>query len=129
MSSTTYQVINVVSYKLDQIATVTPHTTKVSSVEEDIIIYKLPGEKLGLGLRFEGGSRANECVRHLYVQCTAESSPAAKTKCTWPGGLRAGDEILLISGKNVKKLTRLDCVRALKGNDIIIYIHVILNRV
>ena len=116
MSSTTYQVINVVSYKLDQIATVTPHTTKVSSVEEDIIIYKLPGEKLGLGLRFEGGSRANECVRHLYVQCTAESSPAAKTKCTWPGGLRAGDEILLISGKNVKKLTRLDCVRALKGN-------------
>ena len=98
----------------------------MSSVEEDIIIYKLPGEKLGLGLRFEGGSRANECVRHLYVQCTAESSPAAKTKCTWPGGLRAGDEILLISGKNVKKLTRLDCVRALKGNDIIIYIHVIL---
>ena len=88
----------------------------MSSVEEDIIIYKLPGEKLGLGLRFEGGSRANECVRHLYVQCTAESSPAAKTKCTWPGGLRAGDEILLISGKNVKKLTRLDCVRALKGN-------------
>ena len=87
----------------------------MSSVEEDIIIYKLPGEKLGLGLRFEGGSRANECVRHLYVQCTAESSPAAKTKCTWPGGLRAGDEILLISGKNVKKLTRLDCVRALKG--------------
>ena len=98
----------------------------MSSVEEDIIIYKLPGEKLGLGLRFEGGSRANECVRHLYVQCTAESSPAAKTKCTWPGGLRAGDEILLISGKNVKKLTRLDCVRALKGNYIIIYIHVIL---
>ena len=116
MSSITYQVINIVSYKQDQIATVTPHTTKVSSVEEDIIIYKLPGEKLGLGLRFEGGSRANECVRHLYVQCTAESSPAAKTKCTWPGGLRAGDEILLISGKNVKKLTRLDCVRALKGN-------------
>ena len=99
----------------DQIPTVTSSSTKVSSVEEDIIIYKLPGEKLGLGLRFEGGSRANECIRHLYVQCTAVSSPAAKTKCTWPGGLRAGDEILSISGKNVKKLTRLDCVRALKG--------------
>ena len=76
----------------------------------------MPGEKLGLGLRFDGGSRANEYVRHLFVQCTAVSSPAAKTKCTWPGGLRAGDEILAISGKNVKKLTRLDCVRALKGN-------------
>ena len=100
----------------DQIPTVTSSGTKVSSVEEDIIIYKLPGEKLGLGLRFEGGSRANECIRHLFVQCTAVSSPAAKTKCTWPGGLRAGDEILSISGKNVKKLTRLDCVRALKGN-------------
>ena len=80
----------------DQIPTVTSSSTKVSSVEEDIIIYKLPGEKLGLGLRFEGGSRANECIRHLYVQCTAVSSPAAKTKCTWPGGLRAGDEILSI---------------------------------
>ena len=100
----------------DQIPTVSSLTAKVSSVEEDIVIYKLPGEKLGLGLRFEGGSRANEYVRHLFVQCTAVSSPAAKTKCTWPGGLRAGDEILSISSKTIKKLTRLDCVRALKGN-------------
>ena len=70
---------------------------------------------MGLGLRFDGGSRATECVKHLFVQCTAISSPAARTKCTWPEGLKAGDEILSISGKNIKKLTRLDCVRALKG--------------
>ena len=98
----------------DQIPTVSSPSAKVSSVEEDIVIYKLPGEKLGLGLRFDGGSRATEYVRHLYVQCTAVSSPAAKTKCTC-GGLRAGDEILSISGKNVKRLTRLECVRVLKG--------------
>jgi C-terminal processing protease CtpA/Prc len=100
----------------DQIPTVSSLTAEVSSVEEDIVIYKLSGEKLGLRLHFEGGSRANEYVKHLFVQSTAVSSPAAKTKCTWPEGLRAGDEILSISGKNIKKLTKLDCVRALKGN-------------
>ena len=99
----------------DRIPTVAFPGVNLSSVEEDITIYKLPGEKLGLGLRFDGGSRANEFVRHLFVQCTATSSPAARTKCTWQGGLRAGDEILMISSKNVKKLTRLECVRALKG--------------
>ena len=71
----------------------------VSSVEEDIIIYKLPGEKLGLGLRFDGGSNSNETIRRLFVQCCAEGSPAARTKCTWPGGLKVGDEILYIFRK------------------------------
>ena len=49
-----------------------------SSVEEDIVIYKLPGEKLGLGLRFDGGGNSqsgsqstkssSETVRRLFVQ-------------------------------------------------------------
>ena len=53
-----------------------------SSVEEDIVIYKLPGEKLGLGLRFDGGGNSqsgsqstkssSETVRRLFVQVTGK---------------------------------------------------------
>ena len=52
----------------------------ISSVEEDITIYKLPGEKLGLGLRFDGGARANEYVNRLFVQCCSKGSPSARTR-------------------------------------------------
>ena len=40
----------------------------VSSVEEDLVIYRLPGDKLGLGLRFDGGAKASEYVHRLFVQ-------------------------------------------------------------
>ena len=43
-------------------------TGSVSSVEEDLIIYRLPGDKLGLGLRFDGGAKASEFVQRLFVQ-------------------------------------------------------------
>jgi hypothetical protein len=86
----------------------------VSSVEEDLVIYRLPGDKLGLGLRFEGGSKASEFVQRLFVQSCATDSPAAKTKCTW-GFLAPGDEVISISGKIVRRMTRVDCVKALKG--------------
>ena len=78
------------------------------------MIYRLPGEKLGLGLRFDGGSKANELVNRLFVQCCAKGSPSAKTKCTW-GFLSDGDEIISISSKLVRRMTRVDCVKALKG--------------
>ena len=51
-------------------------------------------------------------------QCCAEGSPSARTKTGWPGGLRQGDEILCISGKYVKKLTRAECIRALKESPV-----------
>ena len=93
-----------------------PHhkNTHVSSAEEDLVIYRLPGEKLGLGLRFEGGSKAHELVQRLFVQCCSKGSPAARTRCTW-GSLSDGDEIISISGKLVRRMTRVDCVKALKG--------------
>ena len=56
------------------------HQRGISSVEEDITIYKLPGEKLGLGLRFDGGARANEYVNRLFVQCCSKGSPSARTR-------------------------------------------------
>ena len=98
----------------------------VSSVEEDIVIYRLPGEKLGLGLRFDGGGKAQELVHRLFVQCCSKGSPSARTKCTW-GTLSDGDEIVSISSKLVRRMTRVDCVKALKGMIIflIFSIHII----
>ena len=82
------------------------------------MIYRLPGEKLGLGLRFDGGSKAQELVNRLFVQCCSKASPSARTKCTW-GNLADGDEIISISGKLVRRMTRVDCVKALKGRNVI----------
>ena len=82
--------------------------------EEDITIARRPGEKLGFGLRFEGGGRASEAVRRLYIQCCSPESPAARAGCSW-GGIAEGDQILAIGGQEIRRLTRLECVKALKG--------------
>ena len=82
--------------------------------EEELTIVRRPGEKLGFGLRFEGGGRASETVRRLYIQCCSPQSPAARAACSW-GGIVEGDQILSIAGQQVNKLTRLQCVKALKG--------------
>ena len=91
--------------------------TDCDFTEEDITIPRRPGEKLGFGLRFEGGGRASECVRRLYIQCCSPESPAARAACSW-GGIVEGDQILEIGAQEIKKLTRLECVKALKGNPI-----------
>ena len=82
--------------------------------EEDITIARRPGEKLGFGLRFEGGGRASEAVRRLYIQCCSPESPAARAGCSW-GGIAEGDQILALWGHEIRRLTRLECVKALKG--------------
>ena len=74
-----------------------------------------PGEKLGFGLRFEGGGRASETVRRLFIQCCSPQSPAARAASSW-GGIVEADQILAIAGQQVSQLTRLQCVKALKGN-------------
>ena len=83
--------------------------------EQDIDIHRKAGEKLGFGLRFEGGGKASECVKRLFIQCCSPESPAARAKCSW-GGIVEGDQILSIGGQEIRKLTRLECVKALKGN-------------
>ena len=85
--------------------------------EQDINIHRKTGEKLGFGLRFEGGGKASECVKRLFIQCCSPLSPAARATCSW-GGISEGDQILSIGGQEIKKLTRLECVKALKGKQI-----------
>merc|ERR1711892_24052 len=85
--------------------------------EQDIDILRKSGEKLGLGLRFEGGGKASECVKRLFIQCCSPESPAARAKCSW-GGIVEGDQILSIGGQEIRKLTRLECVKALKDSPV-----------
>lgn len=61
-------------------------------LEEEVEVFRLPGERLGFGLKFEGGNKTSERVRKLFVQSCAEQSPASRAKCSW-GTLGEGDEV------------------------------------
>lgn len=60
--------------------------------EEEVEVYRLPGERLGFGLKFEGGNKTTERVRRLFIQSCAEQSPASRATCSW-GNLGEGDEV------------------------------------
>jgi len=64
-------------------------------LEEEVEVFRLPGERLGFGLKFEGGNKTSERVRRLFVQSCAEQSPASRAKCSW-GTLGEGDEVKII---------------------------------
>lgn len=95
---------------------VTVLTVGAAAGAAEVIVRRPRGERLGLGLKFEGGSAAAENVRRLLVQSCAENSPAANASAPW-GKLIPGDEILAIDGESVSNLTRIDCVRRLKDSD------------
>lgn len=95
---------------------VTVLTVGAAAGAAEVIVRRPRGERLGLGLKFEGGSAAAEKVRRLLVQSCAEDSPAANASAPW-GKLIPGDEILAIDGESVCNLTRIDCVRRLKDSD------------
>lgn len=82
---------------------------------EHVTVYRLPGERLGFGLKFQGGTRNTELVQKLYIQSCAADSPASKVATSW-GHLREGDEIQSIDGRLVSQMTRIDCVRCLKDS-------------
>lgn len=63
-------------------------------LEEEVEVFRLPGERLGFGLKFEGGNKTSERVRRLFVQSCAEQSPASRAKCSW-GALGEGDEVII----------------------------------
>lgn len=88
-------------------------------VVEEVLVYRLPGERLGFGLKFEGGTKTTECVRRLFIQSCAPDSPASRVKCSW-GTLSEGDEVLKIDTNSVRNMTRIDCVRCLKDSNVVI---------
>ncbi|XP_017779557.1 PREDICTED: uncharacterized protein LOC108564876 isoform X2 [Nicrophorus vespilloides] len=86
---------------------------------EEVLVYRLPGERLGFGLKFEGGTKAAEFVKRLFIQSCAPDSPASRVRSSW-GSLTEGDEVLEIDSFPVKSMTRIDCVRCLKDSNVVI---------
>lgn len=86
---------------------------------EEVIVYRLPGERLGFGLKFQGGSKSTENIQRLFIQSCAKDTPASRAETSW-GNLCEGDEILVIDGIDVKTMTRLECVRYLKESNLAI---------
>ncbi|CAG7696134.1 unnamed protein product [Allacma fusca] len=91
-------------------------------VTEQVTVYKLPGERLGFGLRFHGGlTNPTEKVKQLFIQSCAEDSPAARTQASW-GNLVEGDEILQIENVSVSRMTRMDCIQLLKDASVVLHL-------
>nr|XP_045607152.1 uncharacterized protein LOC123763891 [Procambarus clarkii] len=86
---------------------------QTETVPDQVVVYRLPGERLGLGLKFDGGMGARERVRRLFIQSVAPDSPAARAAVPW-GELQPGDQILNIEGWAVSSMTRVQCVSFLK---------------
>ena len=67
-------------------------SSEAAHPEEEVEVYRLPGERLGFGLKFEGGNKTAEKVRRLFIQSCADQSPASRAECSW-GKLGEGDEV------------------------------------
>lgn len=101
------------------------NTTTIISTSENpndgeiVTVYRLPGERLGFGLKFRGGNKTNEKVQRLFIQSCDTESPASKARASW-GSLGEGDEILRIDGEPVSNMTRIECVKRLKDSNVAI---------
>lgn len=101
------------------ISTSSVSNNATSQPVEEVIVYRLPGERLGFGLKFQGGTRNAENIQKLFIQSCAPDSPASRAHTSW-GHLREGDEIIEIDGIDVTQMTRLECVRCLKESQLAI---------
>ncbi|EFX89638.1 hypothetical protein DAPPUDRAFT_94924 [Daphnia pulex] len=85
-------------------------------VEEVACVTRLPGQKLGFGLKFDGGNECSLPIQRLFIQSCAEGSPASNVHCSW-GRLVEADEIVEIDGANIRNtLNRLQVVEMLKDS-------------
>lgn len=64
--------------------------------DEIVEVYRLPGERLGFGLKFDGGNKNHERIKRLFIQSCAEQSPASRAKCSWTS-LGEGDEVYIVT--------------------------------
>lgn len=81
---------------------------------EDVQILRLPGERLGMALKFEGGACASQPIDRVFIQNINRCSPASRAYGKKIGPLREGDEILRIQRKPVSGMTRISCVSCLR---------------
>lgn len=95
----------------------TSNINKVIHKLENVTVIRLPGERIGFGLKFEGGAKNHENIERLFIQSCSPGSPASRAVASW-GNLKEGDEILEIDGVVVTNLTRLECVRRLKESTV-----------
>lgn len=86
---------------------------------EIVTVYRLPGERLGFGLKFQGGTKTNEQVERLFIQSCDAESPASRAQASW-GSLGEGDEILEIDHEPITKMSRIECVKCLKDRNVAI---------
>ncbi|XP_073839327.1 PDZ domain-containing protein big bang [Musca autumnalis] len=101
-----------------QLTTTERHSTDTNLSNDDteeVVVYRLVGERLGFGLKFQGGTRSAEKVQKLFIQSCAKDSPASKVVTSW-GQLKEGDEIVKIDEHYVRDMTRIECVKCLKDN-------------
>ncbi|XP_047735775.1 uncharacterized protein LOC125177658 [Hyalella azteca] len=91
---------------------------------EKVVVLRLPGEKLGLGLKFDGGWGCRDLVRRLFIESIALDSPGYRASLPW-GQLCPGDQILNIEGVPVSSMTRLQCVTALRDSHVRVTIGVL----
>lgn len=104
------------------------NTTTISTSEnpsdgEIVTVYRLAGERLGFGLKFQGGTKTNEKVQRLFIQSCDPDSPASKARASW-GPLSEGDEVLDIDSVPVTEMTRIECVKCLKDRNVAINLRV-----
>ncbi|KAI2797737.1 PDZ domain [Blomia tropicalis] len=92
--------------------------------DEEVIIYRLPGERLGMALRFDGGQCATETIRRVFVQNISANSPASKAIGLMLGVLREGDQIMQIDGHHSDTLTRSECIALLRDAPVCIRLFV-----
>ncbi|KAF2360493.1 PDZ domain [Trinorchestia longiramus] len=97
---------------------------KPRTVCEKVVVLRLPGEKLGLGLKFDGGWGCNDLVRRVFIESIAVDSPGSRASLPW-GQLCSGDQILNIEGVPVSDMTRLQCVTALRDSHVKVTIGVL----
>ncbi|XP_064619844.1 uncharacterized protein LOC135483158 isoform X2 [Lineus longissimus] len=72
-----------------------------------LILQRLPGEKLGMGLYIKGGKEQGTRVNGVYVEKILPGSPAERlTRGT--KGLKIGDEIVEINGAPLSELSQCE---------------------
>ncbi|KAH8041046.1 hypothetical protein HPB51_013706 [Rhipicephalus microplus] len=65
------------------------------SATEEVLVYRLPGERLGMALKFVGGTAAGDKVSRVFIQSITPESPASRAQ--WKiSPIKEGDEILEI---------------------------------